>query len=162
MLKLRKKDLAARAKKMKAAAQASPSKDLKLKAVAEVAPSDDEETYSGPVFKRRRKVVSELAEHFASDGRAPSPRAQVPPTSPPSSRDIVMQENARAPVGGLWDPTLDAPTYLEKTLLSAEAKEKLECLEEDQLVEQAVRQLGQALDVNCLTISKLRGVERLN
>jgi len=42
-------------------------------------------------------------------------------------------------VGGLWDPTLDAPTFLEKTLLSAQAKEKLESLEEDQLVEQAVR-----------------------
>ena len=68
-----------------------------------------------------------------------------------------MQEGARALVGGLWDPTLDAPTYLEKTLLSAEAKEKLECLEEDKLVEQATRKLGQALVANCLAISKLRG-----
>jgi len=64
---------------------------------------------------------------------------------------------AWAPTGGLWDPTLDAPTYVEKTLLSAEAKEKLECLEEDQLVEQVVRQLRQALAANCLAISKLRG-----
>ena len=52
---------------------------------------------------------------------------------------------------------MDAPSFLEKTLLSAKAKEKLESLEEDQLVEQAVRQLGQALTTNCLAISKLRG-----
>jgi len=35
-------------------------------------------------------------------------------------------------------------------------KEKLEGLEEDHLVEQGVRKLGQALPTNCLTISKLR------
>jgi len=84
MLRLNKKDLAARAKKIKAAAQASPAKDLKLKAVAEVVPSNNEETYSGFVFKRRRKIVAEPAEHSASDGRAPSPEAHPP--SPPSIR----------------------------------------------------------------------------
>jgi len=80
---LNKKDLAVRAKKMKVVAQASPAKDLKLKAVAEVAPSDDEETYSGPVFKRRRKATTKPVEHSASDGRTPSP--QAPPPSPPPS-----------------------------------------------------------------------------
>jgi len=64
---------------------------------------------------------------------------------------------ASAPEGGLWDPNLDAPTFLENTLLSAQAKEKLESLEKDQLVKQAVRQLGQALAANCLAISQLRG-----
>jgi len=69
-----------------------------------------------------------------------------------------MQEGVgpSALVGGLWDPTLNAPTFLEKTLLSVQAKEKLENLEEVQLVEQAVKQLGQALDANFLAISKLR------
>jgi len=42
---------------MKVVTQAFSSKDLKLKAVAEVAPSDDEETYSGLAFKRRRKLL---------------------------------------------------------------------------------------------------------
>ena len=71
----------------------------------------------------------------------------------------MVQESVgvSALMGGLWDLTLDAPTFLEKTLLSAQAKEKLESLEEDQLVEQAVRQLGQALAANFLAISKLRG-----
>jgi len=52
---------------------------------------------------------------------------------------------------------LDAPSFLEKILLPTKAKEKLESLEEDHLVEQAVRQLGKALTANCLAISKLKG-----
>ena len=123
--------------------------------MAEVFPFDDEETYFGPVFKRRRKVVIEPTEHSVSDGHAP----QAPPPNPPLTLDIVVQEsvNANAPEGGLWDPTLNVPTFLDKTLLCAHFKEKLESLEEDQLVEQVVRQLGQALSANCLVISKLRG-----
>jgi len=86
--KLNKKDLVARAKKMKAVAQASFAKDLKLKTVVEVVPSDDEETYYGFVFKRRRNVAVKPAEHSTLDGRAPSPQAPLP--SPPPSRDIVV------------------------------------------------------------------------
>jgi len=72
---------------------------------------------------------------------------------------VVVQEDegTSAPEGGLWDPNMDATSFLEKTLLSTKAKEKLESLEEDQLVDQVVRQLGQALAINCLAISKLRG-----
>jgi len=50
MFKLKKKDLAAMAKKIKTVSQASPAKDLKLKAVVEVAPSYVEDMCSGPVF----------------------------------------------------------------------------------------------------------------
>ena len=50
---LNKKDLAARAKLLKAGAQAPPPEDLKLKAVAEGALSDDEDTCSRPIFKSR-------------------------------------------------------------------------------------------------------------
>jgi len=46
--------------------------------------------------------------------------------------------------GGLWDPSLDAPSLLEKTLLPTKAQEELNNLEEDQLIGQTVRQLGQA------------------
>jgi len=136
---LNKKELAARANNMKATVQASPTKDLKLKVVVEVVPSDDEESYSGLVFKRRRKVATEPVEHSASDGCALSP--QAPPPNPSPFRDIVVQESVgvSVPEGGLWDPTLDAPSFLEKTLLTTNAKEKLKSLEEDQLVKQAVR-----------------------
>jgi len=60
-------------------------------------------------------------------------------------------ENLRK--GGLWDPSLDAPSFLEKTLLPTAVKEELDSLEEDQLMGQTVRQ---ALATNCLGLSKLR------
>ena len=68
MLRLSKKDLVARAKKMKAYSQASPAKELKIEAVVEVAISDDEGTCSGPVFKRRQKAAPAPTEHSTSDG----------------------------------------------------------------------------------------------
>ena len=158
--RLNKKDVATTTKKMKETTKARPVQDLKLKVVAEVvpAPTEDEETYSESVFKRRCKADTEPSEHSVLDGRAPSPQAPLP--SPPHSRDMVVvqeDEGTSAPEGRLWDPSLDAPSFLKKILLSAKAKEKLESLEEDQPVEQAVRQLGQALAANCLAISKMRG-----
>jgi len=65
-------------------------------------------------------------------------------------------EGTSAPKEGLWDPNLDTDFYLEKIMLSNKTKEKLEVLEEEHLVEQDVKQLGQALATNCLVISKLR------
>jgi len=71
---------------------------------------------------------------------------------------VVVHEGdgTSAPEEGLWDPNLDAPFFLEKILLPTKTKEKLEGLEQDHLVEQAMRQLGQALATNCLAISNLR------
>jgi len=157
--KINKKDLAARAKKMKAPAQALPTKKHKLKIILEAAPTptEDEETYSGPVFKRRRKAAIEPSELSVSNGRAPS--KQAPPPSPPPPRDmVVVQEGEGTSIQeeGLWDLNLDAPSFLEKMLLPTNTKEKLDGFEEDYLVEQVVRQLGQALATNCLVISKLR------
>jgi len=59
---------------MKAAAQTLPAEDIKLKIVVEVAPTptDEEDTYSGPVFKRRRKAATEPSDLSISDRRAPS------------------------------------------------------------------------------------------
>jgi len=158
--KLNKIDLAARAKKMKEAAQALPTEDLKLRAVVEatLAPTDDEKAYSWPVFKRRRNSATEPSKHSVSDERAPS--LQAPPPSPPPFRDMVVvqeDEGTSAPEAGLWDPNLDAPPFLEKTLMSVKNKEKLDSLKKDHLVEQAVRLLGQALAANYIAISKLMG-----
>jgi len=52
---------------------------------------------------------------------------------------VQESEGVSAIEGGLWDPNLDASSFLEKNLLFAKAKEKLESQEEEQLVEQAVR-----------------------
>jgi len=43
---------------------------------------------------------------------------------------------------GLWDPNLDAPSFLEKVLLPTKTKEKMTDIEEDRLVGQPMRQLG--------------------
>jgi len=113
--KLNKKDLTARAKKMKADIQALPTEDLKLKTVVEAAPAptDNEETYSRPVFRKRLKVTTEPSELFVLDGRAPS--QQAPPPSPPPPRDMVVVqegEGTSTQEEGLWDPNLDAPSFL--------------------------------------------------
>ncbi|KAK7342312.1 hypothetical protein VNO80_25259 [Phaseolus coccineus] len=77
-------------------------------------------------------------------------------TFPP--RNTVAQESREENLqeGGLWDPTLDAPFFLKKTLLPTKAKEKLESLGEDPLMGQTARQLGQALAANCLVFLILR------
>jgi len=102
---LNKKDLAARVKKMKADAQALPSDDLKLKVVVNAAPTptDDEETYYGSVFKRRRKTTTEPSDLTVLDGRAHPHRA--PPPSPPLPPDIVVVQEGDGTSSqeeGLW------------------------------------------------------------
>jgi len=71
--KVNKKDLAVKAKKMKAVAQALLAEDLKLKVVVEVTPTNEEFTYSGSIFIKRRKAATEPSKHSVSDRRAPSP-----------------------------------------------------------------------------------------
>jgi len=61
LARIDKKELAERAKRMKATTQAP--QDLKLKAPATMVPTptaDDEETDSGLVFKRKRKAIIAL------------------------------------------------------------------------------------------------------
>jgi len=64
---------------------------------------------------------------------------------------VVVQEGEGTNVQeeGLWDPNLDAPSFLEKVLLPTKTKEKLTGIKED-------RMLGQALAISCLAISKPR------
>jgi len=63
LARINKKDLAKTTKKMKAVAQSPQAQDLKFKAlvIASLTPTkDDEETFSRPAFKRRRKTVLKL------------------------------------------------------------------------------------------------------
>ena len=57
---------------------------------------------------------------------------------------------------GLWDQGLDVPSFLEKALLSNKGKEKFMSLEEDRLVQDTMRQLGQALAASCLVVTKFK------
>jgi len=64
--------------------------DQRQKGVAEVATSKDEDTCSGLVFKRKRKVDAVIPSPSGSDDRAPSYREH--PSSASSPRDFVVQE----------------------------------------------------------------------
>ena len=51
---------------------------------------------------------------------------------------------------------MDTHSFLEKVLLLNKTKEKLIGIEEDRLVGEAMRQMGQALATSFLAISKLK------
>jgi len=146
LAQINKKDMAEMAKKMRAVAQAPQAQDLKLKALAIAAPTpmeDEEETYFELVFKRRRNTTVAPSEHSTLDGHVSSLHA--PPLSPSPSRDMVVvreDEGTSFQEEGLWDQSLDAPSFLEKVLLPKKAKEKLMSLKEDRLVQETMRQMG--------------------
>jgi len=93
-------------------------KDKRLKGVAEVAPSEDDETYSGLVFKRKRKADAAIPVPSDSDGRAPSYREC--PLSTSSPRDIAVREGKGENVseGDQWDSSADLSSFLQKVLHS--------------------------------------------
>jgi len=67
--------------------------DQRLKGVVEVteaAASEDEDTCSGLIFKRKRKADVVVPAPLGSDGRAPSYKERPPSASSP--RDIVVYE----------------------------------------------------------------------
>ena len=73
--------------------------DHRQKGVAEAIASEDEDTCSGLVFKRKRKVDVALPTNSASDDRAPSFRENPPSASSP--RDIVGQESGGESASGV-------------------------------------------------------------
>jgi len=112
-----------------------PVKDKKLKMVSEVAPSEDGETCSGLVFKRKRKADVAILVPSDSNGRAPS-YMECPPCAS-SHRDIAVHEGRgeSASEGHQWDSSADLSTFLQKVLHSTRIKERLENLEEDPLLD---------------------------
>ena len=157
LARIDKKELAERAKRMRAATQAP--QDLKLKAPTTVVPAsteDDEETNFGLVFKMKRKAKA-ATEHSHSNERAPSYRASsVSPTLPRDTMVVQEDEGTSSRGKGLWDFDLDVPFFLEKPLWHNEEKEKLMTLRANLLVHETMRQLGKALTASCLVVTKLK------
>jgi len=135
LVKIDKKKLAERTKRMRAVAQVP--QDLKLKTpitVVQASIEDEEETSFGMVFKRKRKATTVPTEHSHSDGHAPSHYA--PLASPTLPRDMMVvqeDEGTSSRRNGLWDLDLDVLSFIEKTLMPNEEKEKLMSLEKDRL-----------------------------
>ena len=67
---------------------ASTPADLRQKGVVEATASEDEDTCTGLVFKRKRGVDVTVSAHSVSDGCAPSFRENPPSASSP--RDLVV------------------------------------------------------------------------
>jgi len=87
-------------------------KDNRRKGVVEVAPSEDKDTCSGLIFRRKRKADVAIPVPSNLDGQAPSYRECPPSASSP--RDIMVQEGRRegASGGDQWDPSADLSTFL--------------------------------------------------
>jgi len=110
----KRRHLAVVAAQMKTAPGPS-TKDKRLKGVAkaaEVAPSEDDDTCSGLVFKRKRKVDATVPAQSGSDGQAPSYR-ECPPVS------LLPATSWCKKVGGdHGDSLVDLPAFLQRALQS--------------------------------------------
>jgi len=135
-----------------------PTQKLKLVTTTTQAPTDDEETTSRLVFTRKRKAIAAPTKHSHSNGRAPS--HHVTPSegqNPPRDMMVVREGKAKSSKrGNLWNPSLDATTFLEEVLLRAEEKEKLMAHDENHLVREAIRKFGQVLATCCLAAAKMK------
>jgi len=81
--------------------------------VVEATASEDEDTCTGLVFKRKRAGDDVAPSHSASDGHAPSFRENPPSASSP--RDLIMLEGGgeSAPGGDQgMPPTANLPAFL--------------------------------------------------
>jgi len=54
------------------------------------------------------------------------------------------------------DPSLDAPTFLEISLLPVEERERLMAHDENHLIREAIRQFFRALATSCLAARKMK------
>ena len=92
------------------------------------------------------------------DGRSPShnvapSEGQTMPQDMMVVREGEIESSKRR---NLWNPRLDAPTFLEEVLLSAEEKERLMTHNENHLVREAIRKFDQALATSCLGAAKIK------
>jgi len=139
-------------------------KDKRLKRVAEVvevAPSEDDETCSGLVFKKKRKADAAIPVPSDSDGRALSYR-ECPPNAF-SPRNVVVHEGIEesSSEGDQWESFADLSSFLQKVFHSTRTKERLDNLEEDPLLEHVPRQLGETLVGTSLLLSKMQRAKEM-
>jgi len=93
--------------------------DLRQNGIVEATASEDEDTCSGLVFKRKKGADVAVPGHSASDDRAPSFRENLPSTYSP--RDMVVHEGGgESATRGDSDapPTGELPAFLQPALQS--------------------------------------------
>ena len=156
--KISKKELEEMVKRMKETAK-MPDESLKkkkaLKIVAQTSTEQDKETTSGLVFKRKIKVTTPPAEHSHSDGRTPYPGI----VHCEGHQDIILVQECEAGSfkgKSLLDPSIDIPAYFKKAFLPSEDNKRLMAFDEDHLVCDAMKQIGQAFATGCLAVTKMK------
>jgi len=84
-----------------------------------LAPTEEKETISGLVFTRKRKFLATPTKRSCSVGRVPS--HHVAPsggqTTPLDVVDVQECETESSKRLNLWNPNLDASSYLKEILL---------------------------------------------
>ena len=161
--KFSKKELEEMAKRMRAVAivpKVSLNQKMKVPATTTSTPTGDEETFSGPVFRRKRKRKALVAptEHSHLDWRAPFHHA-TPSKDQSLPRDMVVIEEGEVESSkgkNLWNLSLDAPKFLKKALLPAEERERLMAYDKIHFAHEAIRKFGQALATICLVATKMK------
>ena len=139
---------------------APASVDHRQNGVVEATASEDEDTCSGLVFKRKRVVDVTAPTHLASDDRAPSFGENPPSVSSP--RDIVVHEGGgKSASGGDHGapPAVDFPAFLQQALQSFQDREKMESLGEAPLQEHVAKCLGDFLVASSLAMTKVQELQ---
>jgi len=130
--------------------------DNRQKGVVEATASEDEDTYTSLVFKRKRADDVVAPSHSASDGHAPSFRDNPPSTSSP--RELIMHEGGgeSASEGDQVPLAVELPAFLQQALKCFQKKEAVESLSEDSLQDCVAQSLGEFLIASSLYMSKAR------
>ena len=115
--------------------------DHRQKGVVEAISSKDEDTCSGLVFKRKRKV-----------------NVVIPTGGASSPHDIVVHEGGReSAFGGDHGTTpADLLTFLQQAFQSFQDRDRMESMDEDPLQEHATKCLEDFLVASILNLAKMR------
>ena len=131
--------------------------DPRQERVVEATASEDENTCSGLIFKRKRGIDVVVPAHSASDDRAPSFKENPPSASSP--HDMVVHEGGgeSAPRGDSdAPPAAELPAFLQQTLQSFQDQEMMESLGEDPLPGCEAKGLGEFLVMSSLALTKVQ------
>lgn len=134
--------------------------DLRQKGVVEATASEDEDTCSSLVFKRKRVADVAVPAQSASDGCASSFKENPPSASSPC--DIVVHEGGgeTAPGGDhSAPPAVELPAFLQEALQSFQDREMMESLSEDPLQGHAAKGLGEFSVASSLAMKKVQDLQ---
>jgi len=146
---------------LKMATNAKMASQLPLKAaVAPTSLEDDEDTASGFIFTRKRgraRAVSPMPSPYRDQAASNVARPPQPSTALPTTQGHLEGGAESSRRKGLWDFDVDIISYLEDSLLGSEGVERVGGHGGHYLLQEAMKQFGQALATSCVVVKKLQG-----